>query len=42
LNHLCSCSDRRRGADDSPSVVIERRLADAGIDAAVDTIVRFV
>ena len=25
-----------------PSVVIERRLADAGIDASVDTIVRFV
>jgi hypothetical protein len=25
-----------------PSVVIERRLADAGIDAEVDTIVRFV
>ena len=25
-----------------PSVVIERRLADAGIDADVDTIVRFV
>jgi len=25
-----------------PSIVIERRLADAGIDADVDTIVRFV
>ena len=25
-----------------PSVVIERRLADAGIDAEVDSIVRFV
>ena len=25
-----------------PSVVIERRLADAGIDAEVDTVVRFV